>query len=181
MQPNGNRNLLLLLLLFIFLTFILTALQFFGLSKGATARKVDDSFFDSQNAMLASGTVTAVNDRTITVQNKKGMKQDFGASKSLMIMSANPNPANPGNNDLKNIELGKEYNINFSAMESGVLEISSLFPVTAPGAGAPPPVAPVASGRPNTATNSAVQNTQNNNAPVAPAPAVTAPPAPAKP
>jgi hypothetical protein len=161
MQPNGNKPLLLVILVIVFLTFVLSAVQFFGFSKVSSTKKVAGGFFDSQNAMLI-GTITAVKDDMITVQNKKGMKQDFRASKTLMIMGGNqPNNPAPGQADLSKIELNKEVSINLMSTE-GELEISTIFPIIANVAPPSPPAAVVSPGKPSSATNSANPNPPSN-------------------
>lgn len=169
MQPNGQRGLYLLTLLTFILVLIMvisSAISYFGISKlgGSRSASSDISFFDTQNAMV-TGTITEAKDNIITIQNKKGDKKEFKASKIIMIMGGKQNSNNSaGSSDLKSIEKGKEYMVTLIAA-NGELEVSSVSPTST----AEQAVLPITN---NTGSSSAVPN------PAATAPKVTAPPAP---
>ena len=155
MQPTAQRGIYFLLLLILILVAVSTSfsvMQAMGMSVGAKS-STESNFFDSENANLV-GTISAVKDNMITVQNKKGVKRTFKASQTLIIGSSNLDPKNPGNNDLKNLDLAKQYSINFIA-NSGELEVNSIIPYSStPLAPIPVPVAPNVSGKTTPATGS---------------------------
>jgi hypothetical protein len=134
MQPSSNKTILFLLIFILLLAFASTTmitLQFLGKTSvlptpAGTGKSANLAFFDNVNGMV-NGKVVAVDNNMITIENKRGERQSFNASRGLSI-TGKPNQTPGAPSSLKDIELGKEAIIGLIS-NNGVLEVSNISPM----------------------------------------------------
>lgn len=98
------------------------------------------SLFESQTATI-TGSVTAKNDKSLTITNTKNEPGQFLASDQIIVvdMAAKTNPAAPGNIDAVTLNKPALIQLQMEAGEYKVLSISYLPENTPPAPAASPP------------------------------------------
>lgn len=128
MQPQSNKIIYILLVIILIGVLINSSTSIKSLLPGsAISASSSDNFFDFQSAMVA-GKITAVDDNSITVENKSGVTRKLSVGKNISVGSSLPGTPSIG---LKNIKIGEIYNISLNSID-GKFEATSIFSNTAP-------------------------------------------------
>jgi hypothetical protein len=148
-KTSNKSNLLFYIIIVVLVLVLLPSLflnvadlkKIFGKKTSENAALVKNSLFSYQTATI-NGKITKVQDRTLTVQNTKGVTGDVIASQNISIMSqGDNNPISTPSADLKKIELNKDASLTLTAVgeQYEVTVISYVQSIPDPGNDTPIP------------------------------------------
>ncbi len=165
MEPKSNNRIYIIIIVLLLLALIGMSTLLIVNTRSVTNKLTDESFFDTQNAIV-TGTIKNTSNNMITIENKKGIEKTLPMSPAFTVMATNEQGMLNPSTDLSKVELGKQYSLNLGTGIDGRLEVITVMnststapSATAPELTSPPPAPPVTT--PKVATSSAKNETQD--------------------